>query len=972
MNNQIQTLNNIGSLCRIKVNKMLSSISNKNIFIPKYTLTNRNEEKYLSSFNKSKQKSNRASCGKINNIKNINFKIKNKKTHKDSTEDKYNKHKIDFIIDHGVLVYQRNIKEKDIINIGINNENSRKNKFTVTKNENSKNQTDSNFKSINRNHKYMSNKESISHRKRIDINNSRKKLISMSDLILSNSKNVPIHQYKIFSENLNSTQNSKKCLNSFSNRNFYDSSKNKTLFSNNNKKPFNTKKFINSRKKKNITKYNKFLIIRKKRNLTSFIANDESQIKNINDNKTLPKVIENNFKTIYLDNNKIEEEIKFNKKFNKLNNKISSPINDIKKLVDKNMKNIFTKIFKIVTDFYLKKYFNILKNNILKYFNNSIVENKNITNNIDIKDINNKINKRDNIINKIDINKILIKKERPNKNKRNSLKILIHKKSKSISVNKAITSNNSSAKELSTNVNKYNNFTLIITKNFKFFSKDDNDGKKESELYRNSLNLQKKFEQISRRKKRDLSMTYSRKFKPFQFAFENNNLTETYKTNSCSIINDNNSENNLKISKIKEAFNQLFSRDNSSNNNNNKDKKNLEENKVDKKIYQNFKNNKKDVNSYRIIKSNSKINSKEENNIQNFTEIKNTNINNNLKKQIIKKKNFIKGELEILNNYFLEKITNDINKKCITHKKNNYELEQKKNLNIKETGENKGTKRNKSVSIDIKNRYIKYLIKNICTKDKRIYIHITYIPQINQSKSNNYNNKKLLIENIMNFNYIGFHQKNKYLIKRNNDLENKLSLIKEEDEKSKYFNSTNSIKYFDEDELYSSKLNNKKIRIIIDKKGYNSNISKIINLLDTIIFNRYILNKKEFIIKLKIIYLISFVKKIINNKLKDTNFYKLMKKIQKTKKLYFPNIRKKKMKKIIKKISNINIKDKKILNSNLFIKDKTIFGPHSFDINKENDIFKSPNIIEKISSKNKKDKDYISNYFSKTENRSLI
>ena len=39
--------NDIGSLCRIKVNKMLSSLNSKNndFFIPKYTISNKNEEK---------------------------------------------------------------------------------------------------------------------------------------------------------------------------------------------------------------------------------------------------------------------------------------------------------------------------------------------------------------------------------------------------------------------------------------------------------------------------------------------------------------------------------------------------------------------------------------------------------------------------------------------------------------------------------------------------------------------------------------------------------------------------------------------------------------------------------------------------------------------------------------------------------------------------------------------------------------
>ena len=60
----------IGSLCRIKVNKMLSSLnSNKNIFIPKYTISNRNEEKY-SYLTKSKGKSIKTNHNMKNNNSN--------------------------------------------------------------------------------------------------------------------------------------------------------------------------------------------------------------------------------------------------------------------------------------------------------------------------------------------------------------------------------------------------------------------------------------------------------------------------------------------------------------------------------------------------------------------------------------------------------------------------------------------------------------------------------------------------------------------------------------------------------------------------------------------------------------------------------------------------------------------------------------------------------------------------------------
>ena len=39
------------SQCRIKVNKMLSSFNNNNIFIPKYTFANKKKSKYLYNSN---------------------------------------------------------------------------------------------------------------------------------------------------------------------------------------------------------------------------------------------------------------------------------------------------------------------------------------------------------------------------------------------------------------------------------------------------------------------------------------------------------------------------------------------------------------------------------------------------------------------------------------------------------------------------------------------------------------------------------------------------------------------------------------------------------------------------------------------------------------------------------------------------------------------------------------------------------
>ena len=82
------------------------------------------------------------------------------------------------------------------------------------------------------------------------------------------------------------------------------------------------------------------------------------------------------------------------------------------------------------------------------------------------------------------------------------------------------------------------------------------------------------------------------------------------------------------------------------------------------------------------------------------------------------------------------------------------------------------------------NKYYFHSIKNICTKDKRIYIHINYLPYITQSN----NNKIILnISKVFEFNYIPK--------KRKKELKNDLTLIKEEEEKSKIINEKQGIKH---------------------------------------------------------------------------------------------------------------------------------------------------------------------------------
>ena len=692
MDKKIEIKNNLGS-CRIKVNKMLSTLkSNWNIFIPKYTLSNRNEEKYLSHLNKTKEIPKKISHNKINNIKNINIKKKSNRTTINSTinttEDNYTKQPIDFIINHGVLVYQRNFKGEEIINFGVNR---------------------------------------------------------------------------------------------------------------------NKKRFCQ-------------------------------------------------------ENKKIETE---------LNNKA----------IEKNRQKL-----KIPKSFDLPE----------------------------------------------------------------------HKKSNSIVVNKIISSNTSSSKELPKNFRKNNNLSFLLTNKLKFFSKDkDKDSNnntndtRESELYRDSQSLQKKYEQICRRKKKDMTLTFTRKFKDkekdINSVIENNYLSDFNKTNSFSNFNDNNSINSMKMNILdhRKKYSKMFYKNsplesidkyNENENDETKDKNMI---KI-KLIKSNNIKNRKTIN-YRLEKYIPKTMSKDMQdnfNIHNLSEIRkkkalNKNDNND-DKILPRKKSYVSLNDKTINDYLAEtnsNISNDkninvnntynnkLNTKTFTfaHKRN-YLLGNKNNLKIKEIynikRKTKSKSKNKTSSNSNKKIYISHTIKNICTKDKRIFIHINYITQILNSKHSRYNNSMLSSTNIMNYSYIGLHQRNKSLLKRN-EFEKKLSLIKEEDEKSKYLNSTNSVKFIDEDELYNStKTNMKHIRILKDRYGYHLSVPKIVNAIEKSWLNRFSKAKKDFLLKLKVIYFDSTIKRIFHKKLRFTNFGKLLQKKGKNKMIYYPKINRPKMKKKIHKMSNINSKNK--------------------------------------------------------------
>ena len=161
---------NIVSLCRIKVNKMLSSLNsvNQNMFIPKYTLNKKSESNYIShldiNINKPKQKI-----------------IINKARHLNQKNNDKNK-PVDFIINHGVLVYQRNMKGEEIINYGINTNKFNNNKNTYKKRDDIVFRTESNF-----------------NKKKIRINTSRKTLNTtrtINDNFSSNNNKIKLNNNK--------------------------------------------------------------------------------------------------------------------------------------------------------------------------------------------------------------------------------------------------------------------------------------------------------------------------------------------------------------------------------------------------------------------------------------------------------------------------------------------------------------------------------------------------------------------------------------------------------------------------------------------------------------------------------------------------------------------------------------------------------------------------------------------------------
>ena len=313
-------------------------------------------------------------------------------------------------------------------------------------------------------------------------------------------------------------------------------------------------------------------------------------------------------------------------------------------------------------------------------------------------------------------------------------------------------------------------------------------------------------------------------YKSFSSFNYNNNIknimnNKKYYKNSTSLIN--NSVNN-EISAITDSINSITE-------NYYYKIKSIENNKKDKNIF-----------SYRIDKNPLIRNENTSYNFSNsYSTFKDESLNNYevIRKKITLYKNYFKREKNTSNTKvkkFLEKRKNNINEKKI------------------------------------------YIIKDIITKDKRIYIRINYLPLISFENKNTNRKIKLNISKIFDFSYIPINKIRKRFNKRKNELKQKLSLIKEEEEKN------SSIK-------------------LLDKRNNNSKIIKIsvIKLANVIEKNIY-LRKYEF-------------------------FFKLNKSIKKQKKI-----------ELGENICDFIVKEKKFfLNNNFLNNDKNLFNSRSLNFLKE-------------------------------------
>ena len=408
---------------------------------------------------------------------------------------------------------------------------------------------------------------------------------------------------------------------------------------------------------------------------------------------------------------------------------------------------------------------------------------------------------------------------------------------------------------------------------------------RENELYRDSKELNKKYEQIQRRKKRSQSKN------------RENSISENKEISinkSAEIDNIKNSDEYNEFSELRQYLQALkFNKKEIDNSRNKKNKNVININSYEEKnvVGENENENKNRNNKNNINNINLKNNNYFYNRTHFNFHVKNDNFNKNQNKYINIRTNDLEEKIEMLkkmkespnNKYKNNNIINDNENK--NYKKVKVNINKKylninQELNSKNTINNSGNNYNyriikinsklsnspnKKVNIYyIKNKYNKIynseiipkLIKDIWTKDKRIHINIFY-----------YNFER--IYNPICKKYYFLHKSNNYSMsllgekrrkKNASKIKFKLTSIKEEEA------SNQNSKIYDENTL-GNNTNESKKNIIIKRQNELLN-SQFIDIVENIFNNIY---KKNFFKKIKKVY------ENRKNKIKneyDTNYEK--------------------------------------------------------------------------------------------------
>jgi len=690
-----------------------------------------------------------------------------------------------------------NIKANPSENLDSYNFNSKLNELSNTFqnndyiNYNTKNYYSENpFKNNNYiyNHRTNLSENLMSYQKIQDNNNTEKKLI---DFILQHRNNTKDRNTISFN---NITSNNSYSDLKYSNKSIEVKRKNDNEIKSH--KVFNTTKYNKYYKNKNLSmnlieQYNKVYNTEVSETSIESLSNKENKI-----NKILFSSGKKNKKDF---ENKNKNHIFKNKNWDNIKDITAIKMEIYRIKLFREFFKHFKKYYKSYIKIYYYYFLNKLKNN--KYYIKIKTNSKTIDNYYPNREKNsfNLLNENKTNINVIDNIKSSITKDFNRKTKINSnFNNKILKKNKPVNYNfNKINNNNNYNKHLPiySHFKKIQNTTPRINKNFDLLVNNKRKGynspspffrignkiiinreisfgkesKDENELFRDSKELNKKFEQIKRRKK----LSFFNK----TAEIINNKSVENFKNRKNTIYN------------ITDEFDEI--------------RKYIQENKKNNhKINRNTVDGRKDKNeSSNFIKI---IDGDEVNEINN-NELKDKELNNKDKDNKDNKIMKVNINKNLLDNYGKRIISKDNNNKIISNVSNNKNIAKNNKDNIYYS-KNKINKINKLYSI---------VVKDILTKDKLIHIHINYLFLTKKNKSLKKRYNFLQQDKNCSICLLSSGKKEK---KNDLKLTNKLSSIKEED-----FSIHNSNIY---DEIDNIKNNDKTILLIFIEKIYNILIKK--------------------------------------------------------------------------------------------------------------------------------------------------